>query len=40
MPKTRMFVLRPDGYWVDFTAYACQGNPEAMAELVFPNTTK
>jgi hypothetical protein len=23
MPKTRMFVLRPDGYWVDFNAYAC-----------------
>ena len=40
MPKTRMFVLRPDGYWVDFNAYACQGNPEAMDELVFPNVTK
>jgi hypothetical protein len=23
--KTRMFVLRPDGYWVDFNAYASQG---------------
>jgi hypothetical protein len=40
MPKTRMFVLRPDGYWVDFNAYACQGKPEAMDELVFPNVTK
>ena len=40
MPKTRMFVLRPDGYWVDFNAYACQGKPEAMDELVFPDTTK
>jgi hypothetical protein len=40
MPKTRMFVLRPDGYWVDFNAYACQGKPEAMDELVFPNVAK
>ena len=30
-----MFVLRPDGEWVDFNAYACQGKPEAMDELVF-----
>ena len=35
VPKTRMFVLRPDGCWVDFNAYACQGKPEAMDELVF-----
>ena len=35
LPKTRMFVLRPDGFWVDFNAYACQGKPEAMDELVF-----
>ena len=34
MPKTRMFVLRPDGRWVDFNAYACQGKPEAMDEVV------
>jgi len=40
MPKTRMFVLRPDGWWVDFNAYACQGKPEAMDELVFPTMTK
>ena len=35
IPKTHMFVLRPDGCWVDFNAYACQGKPEAMDELVF-----
>ena len=29
-PRTQMFVLRPDGHWVDFNAYACQGKPEAM----------
>ena len=22
LPKTKMFVLRPDGCWVDFNAYA------------------
>jgi hypothetical protein len=38
--KTRMFVLRPDGYWVDFNAYASQGEPEAMDEIVFPSTIK
>jgi hypothetical protein len=35
LPKERMFVLRPDGRWVDFNAYACQGRPEAMDEIVF-----
>ena len=35
VPKTKMFVLRPDGQWVDFNAYACKGKPEAMDELVF-----
>ena len=40
MPKTRMFVLRPDGCWVDFNAYASQGKPEVMDELVFSSTTK
>jgi hypothetical protein len=35
VPKTHMFVLRPDGKWVDFNAYACQGKPEMMDELVF-----
>lgn len=36
LPRTHMFVLRPDGRWVDFNAYACQGKPEAMDEAVFP----
>ena len=40
LPKTRMFVLRPDGFWVDFNAYASQGKPEAMDEIVFSTTTK
>ncbi|HEY2713166.1 MAG TPA: hypothetical protein VGI60_11680 [Chthoniobacterales bacterium] len=35
MPGTHMFVLRPDGQWADFNAYACQGKSEAMDELVF-----
>ena len=39
-PKERMFVLRPDGQWVDFNAYASQGKPEAMDEIVFPTTTQ
>jgi len=33
--KERMFVLRPDGRWVDFNAYACQEKPDAMDEIVF-----
>jgi hypothetical protein len=37
--KERMFVLRPDGRWVDFNAYACQGKPEGMDEIVFSTTT-
>jgi len=40
VPKERMFVLRPDGQWVDFNAYASQGKPEAMDEIVFTTTTK
>ena len=40
LAKERMFVLRPDGRWVDFNAYACQGKPEAMDEIVFSTTTK
>jgi hypothetical protein len=40
VPKTRMFVLRPDGNWVDFNAYASQGKPEAMDEIVFSTTTQ
>jgi hypothetical protein len=38
LSKERMFVLRPDGRWVDFNAYACQGKPEAMDEIVFATT--
>ena len=38
--KERMFVLRPDGRWVDFNAYASQGKPEAMDEIVFSTTTQ
>jgi len=35
IPRTNMFVLRPDGCWVDFNAYASLGKPEAMDEIVF-----
>ena len=40
LPKEKMFVLRPDGQWVDFNAYASQGKPEAMDEIVFTATTQ
>src|SRR5215471_8677707 len=40
IPKERMFVLRPDGQWVDFNAYASQNKPEAMDEIVFSTTTQ
>jgi hypothetical protein len=40
IPKTHMFVLRPDGQWVDFNAYLSQGKPEALDEIVFPSMTK
>jgi hypothetical protein len=40
IPKERMFVLRPDGQWVDFNAYASQGKPEAIDEIVFSTTTQ
>lgn len=40
LPKEKMFVLRPDGRWVDFNAYASQGKAEAMDEIVFPTTTQ
>jgi hypothetical protein len=40
LPKEKMFVLRPDGQWVDFNAYACQGKSEAMDEIVFTTTTQ
>jgi hypothetical protein len=35
-PRTHMFVLRPDGRWVNFNAYACQAKPEVIDEIVFP----
>jgi hypothetical protein len=38
--KERMFVLRPDGRWVDFNAYVCQDKPEAVDEIVFFTTTE
>src|ERR1044071_2411858 len=40
IPKMRMFVLRPDGCWADFNAYASQGKAEAMDEIVFTTTTQ
>jgi hypothetical protein len=40
VPKERMFVLRPDGSWVDFNAYASHGKPEIMDEIVFSTTTQ
>ena len=40
LPKEKMFVLRPDGQWVDFNACACQGKPEAMDEIVFSTTSQ
>src|SRR4030095_513415 len=40
LPKERMVVLRPDGSWVDFNAYASQGKPEVMDEIVFSTTTQ
>jgi hypothetical protein len=38
--RERMFVLRPDGQWVDFNAYASKGQAEAMDEIVFPSLHK
>ncbi len=40
IPKTRMFVLRPDGSWADFNAYVCQGKPEVLDEIVFSSMAK
>jgi hypothetical protein len=40
LPKEHLFVLRPDGRWADFNAYASQGKPEAMDEIVFSTTTQ
>jgi hypothetical protein len=38
--REKLFVLRPDGQWVDFNCYVCQGRPEAMDEIVFATITK
>ena len=38
--RDRFFVLRPDGMWADFNAYAAKGTPEAMDEIVFPTMNK
>jgi hypothetical protein len=40
LPKTCMFILRPDGNWVNFNAIASQGKPEAMDEIVFSSMAK
>ena len=40
LPKEKMFVLRPDGQWVDFNAYASKDKPEALDEIVFTSTTQ
>ena len=40
IPKNRLFVLRPDGCWADFNAYACRNTPEVMDEIVFPSIPK
>ena len=40
VPRTHLFVLRPDGRWADFNAYASQGNSESMDEIVFGQITE
>jgi hypothetical protein len=40
LPKERIFVLRPDGRWVDFNAYVCQEKSEAIDEIVFSTTAQ
>src|SRR5215469_210280 len=40
LPREKVFVLRPDGRWVDFNAYASQNKPETMDEIVFTTTTQ
>jgi len=40
LARERMFVLRPDGQWVDFNCYASQGRPDSMDEIVFPTMAK
>ena len=33
-------MLRPDGRWVDFNAYASQNKPEVIDEIVFSTTAQ
>lgn len=40
IPRTHLFVLRPDEQWADFNAYLCQNKPEAMDEIVFRSMTQ
>jgi hypothetical protein len=40
VPRTHLFVLRPDGCWADFNAYASRGNSETMDEIVFGHITE
>jgi len=40
VPKEKMFVLRPDGSWVDFNAYTSQNKPEALDEVAFTSTAQ
>jgi hypothetical protein len=40
VPKEKMFVLRPDGSWVDFNAYTSQNTPEALDEVAFTSTAQ
>jgi hypothetical protein len=40
LAKERLFVLCPDGRWVDFKAYASRGKPEVIDEIVFSTTTE
>jgi hypothetical protein len=34
--RERLFVLRPDGQWVDFNCYVSKGDQQALDEIVFP----
>ena len=36
LPKTCTFVLRPDGNWVNFNAYACRENRKRSMRSFFP----
>ena len=40
IPKTKMFLLRPDGKWADLNAYVCQGKPEVLDDIVFTSMTQ